>query len=139
MKRILVPVDGSESAAHAARVASGLAQAMGASVTLLHVYEPDSPTTLGLTSVTTSDLHAWRQRMAEPHFAAVRPVVASADVTEICEMGAPAPSIVAVAAQIESDLIVMGSRGMSPLRAMLMGSVSDYVVRRAGCPVLVTR
>lgn len=37
----------------------------------------------------------------------------------------------------EADLLVMGSRGYGPLRAVLLGSVSQYVLRNAACPVVV--
>ena len=39
----------------------------------------------------------------------------------------------------EFDLIVMGARGISKIREMLLGSVSDGVIRNAPCPVLVTK
>lgn len=47
--------------------------------------------------------------------------------------------IVALADEIDSGLIVMGSRGRGGVRRALMGSVSDSVVRHAHCPVLVVR
>jgi nucleotide-binding universal stress UspA family protein len=47
------------------------------------------------------------------------------------------PAGVLVEASREADLLVMGSRGYGPLRAVLLGSVSHYVVRRAGCPVVI--
>jgi nucleotide-binding universal stress UspA family protein len=40
---------------------------------------------------------------------------------------------------LSAGLIVVGSRGLGPLRRALMGSVSDSVVRHARCPVLVVR
>jgi nucleotide-binding universal stress UspA family protein len=50
-----------------------------------------------------------------------------------------AQQIVQVAEDIEAGLIVMGSRGLGGVRRALMGSVSDSVVCRAHCPVLVVR
>ena len=47
--------------------------------------------------------------------------------------------IVGLAEEIGAGLVVMGSRGYGPLRRVLMGSVSDSVVRHAYCPVLVVR
>ena len=50
-----------------------------------------------------------------------------------------AQQIVKVAEDIGAGLIVMGSRGLGGVRRVLMGSVSDSVVRHAHCPVLVVR
>jgi nucleotide-binding universal stress UspA family protein len=47
--------------------------------------------------------------------------------------------IVALAEEIGTGLIVMGSRGLGGIRRVLMGSVSDSVVGHAHCPVLVVR
>jgi nucleotide-binding universal stress UspA family protein len=54
-------------------------------------------------------------------------------------MGEVALEIVALAEELQADLIVMGSRGLGGVRRALMGSVSDSVVRHAHCPVLVVR
>src|SRR5215207_7534542 len=54
-------------------------------------------------------------------------------------MGAVDLEIVALAEELQADLIVMGSRGLGGVRRALMGSVSDSVVRHAHCPVLVVR
>ena len=54
-------------------------------------------------------------------------------------VGAAATEIVAIAEDIEAGLTVMGSRGLGRIRRALMGSVSDGVVRRAHCPILVVR
>jgi nucleotide-binding universal stress UspA family protein len=53
--------------------------------------------------------------------------------------GRPDAQIVAVAEELASGLIVMGSRGRGGLRRSLMGSVSDSVIRHAHCAVLVVR
>jgi len=53
--------------------------------------------------------------------------------------GRPATMIVAEAARFEADLIVMGARGLSAVRRLLLGSVSSEVVDHAPCPVLVAR
>ncbi len=45
--------------------------------------------------------------------------------------------IVAIAEQEKADFIVMGTRGLDPMRRTLLGSVSDYVIRHSGIPVLV--
>lgn len=53
--------------------------------------------------------------------------------------GHPAETIVRTAARQKADLIVMGSRGQTDIRAFLLGSVSRKVVMHAGCPVLLIK
>lgn len=60
-------------------------------------------------------------------------------VTFLVWDGDPAESIVAAAQAERADLILVGSHGRGPLGRLLLGSVSDYVVRNALCPVLVAR
>jgi nucleotide-binding universal stress UspA family protein len=54
-------------------------------------------------------------------------------------MGSAAAEVVELAEGLEAGLVVMGSRGRSEIGRLLMGSVSDAVVRHAHCPVLVRR
>jgi nucleotide-binding universal stress UspA family protein len=53
--------------------------------------------------------------------------------------GRPASEIVAVAGRFGADLVVMGARGLSAVRRLLLGSVSAEVIDHAPCPVLVAR
>lgn len=53
--------------------------------------------------------------------------------------GDPGGSIAAAAEAEDADLVVVGTRGRSGAERMLLGSVSDHVVRHATCPVLVVR
>ena len=54
-------------------------------------------------------------------------------------LGRPDAEIVRLAEDLGARLIVLGSRGLGPLRSALMGSVSHSVIRHAHCPVLVVR
>jgi nucleotide-binding universal stress UspA family protein len=65
--------------------------------------------------------------------------VADADTERRLLDGQPGPALCGLATELEADAIVIGSRGRGGLKRALLGSVSDYVVRNAGCPVLVTR
>lgn len=141
---ILVPVDGSESALHAARFAAGLATALAARITLLYVVQPASTAqTIGFASLSREELHHKLHEEGASRFRAaagvMAPQIAEATVDEVVELGAPASTIVRVAADLDVDLVVMGSRGLTPLSELLLGSVSEAVVRRAGCPVTVVR
>ncbi len=53
--------------------------------------------------------------------------------------GAPRETLCQVAAQEQPDILAMGSRGLGSVERLMLGSVSDYVVHHAPCPVLVVR
>ena len=55
------------------------------------------------------------------------------------ESGHPAEQILRVACEEDVDLIVMGSRGLSEWKALLLGSVSAHVIHHAHCSVLIVR
>ena len=60
-------------------------------------------------------------------------------VKEAFEVGSPGPAILSVAKKNNADLIVMGSRGLGPLKGLFMGSVSSFVVTHAACPVMIVK
>jgi nucleotide-binding universal stress UspA family protein len=53
--------------------------------------------------------------------------------------GDPGVSIVKMAQELDADIIVVGSHGRSTLERLLIGSVANYVVNHAACPVLVIK
>lgn len=59
--------------------------------------------------------------------------------TQTARSGQVAGQIVEVARRREADLIVMGSRGLSDIGSLVVGSVTHAVLQRAECPVLVVR
>src|SRR5215218_2244053 len=62
------------------------------------------------------------------------------EVTEThARVGRPDAEIVRLAEEIGAGLVVLGSRGLGPIRRAVMGSVSSSVVRHAHCPVMVVR
>ena len=61
------------------------------------------------------------------------------EVKSVFEVGSPGPAILSVAKKYNADLIVMGSRGLGPLKGLFMGSVSSYVVTHSVCPVLIVK
>jgi nucleotide-binding universal stress UspA family protein len=66
---------------------------------------------------------------AEPHQLA----------TQIRSGGGVSSEIVAFAAEVDADLLVIGTHGRTGVRRLLLGSVAETIVRDAGCPVLVVR
>ena len=60
-------------------------------------------------------------------------------VTRSMPKGHPAGEILAAAAGFDADLIVVGARGLGGMKRLLLGSVSERVLRDARCPVLIVK
>lgn len=138
-ERILLAVDGSEHGDKAARVAAELARTMNAkSLHIVVAYAPIPPY-LG-----EPDLqHVINLRLNEAGEVLQKAVEAVGEMpaqvhTEVIE-GDPAEAIIEVALVQDSDLIVMGSRGLGRLIGLVLGSTSQKVVSHAPCPVLIVR
>lgn len=137
--KILLAVDGSEHALHAAHTAADLARAMKAKeLRIVAVYD-FIPPYLGEPNMQ----YAIDARMETAKGIMQKAVDAVGDVpceihTELLE-GPAAEAIIEVAATRKSDVIVMGSRGLGTLAGLLLGSTSQKVVAHASCPVLIVR
>ncbi len=131
--RILCGVDGSQTSLQTAALAAGLASATGAELRLLHVIPVfrggDREWTLGQGETSPPEL--------EP---SVR-TAAAQGVTPVREMamGRPEHALVALADRDEADLLVVGHRGVTGVRRILLGSVSEHAAIHARCSVLVVR
>jgi len=137
--RIVLAVDGSEHAAHAAKVAAALAHCMKpAELRIVIAYDP-IPSYLGepnLQIAIDARLDEAKKILDET----VR-LVGNSEIdvhTEVLE-GNPAEAIIEVAKTRHSNIIVMGSRGLGRLAGLLLGSTSQKVVSHAPCPVLIVR
>jgi len=137
--RILVPIDGSKYAVRGLELALGLADATGAMLTLLEVAEDFGPLP-GYYEAPPQDVDrvAW---LADKRWESVAPTLADTSVRwqRRVETGDPADTICRVAEAEETDLIVMGSRGLSAVGRFLIGTVSDRVVHHAPCSVTIVR
>lgn len=135
--RILVAVDGSDHALHAAQVAARLARALGAGLTVLTVYHGPSPA-LGEPNYSAALAEALEEARGIAEHARLAARKAGGLEPEVEWLsGVPADTIMTVARDGGHDLIVMGTRGRGRLSAALLGSVSSVVAARAGRPVLV--
>ena len=136
MTKILVATDGSENGRHALDEALELAQAGGASVTILYVRASPLPV-LGdpfYQRALTTELRRANETVTVA--AAVAHSMGVEAETEVLE-GDPAGRIVELARLRDVDLIVVGSRGLGPIAGTLLGSVSREVLQHADRPVLV--
>ncbi len=143
IKRILVPIDFSSSSRQALDHAVQLAQALGASVEVLHVHEASpyvGPDTLAFLPVDLTD-DRWEEMRGEltwelAHFVGTDRA-RGLDVT--VERGVPGDVIAQVARAHGADLIIMGTHGRTGLSRLVVGSVAETVMRRAPCPVMTVR
>ena len=135
-ERILIAVDGSPQSEKTILVAVDLAGRYGSAVTVVHVREYEryegSDVDLG-PPVTAEDL-------VEGVLARFRAagVDARGEIRRV-SFGHTAQQIVEVAAGSHTDLIIMGSRGMTEWKSLLLGGVANKVVHHATCPVLLVR
>lgn len=149
IKIILVPTDFSEHAQRAFEQACDLAGQLGARVTLLNVQTESALRTAikeGLIDGASTDQglkDAVEQLIAQRFSQTVCGVDRSQIAVEcISRRGDPDFTIAAYAEEIGADLIVIGRRGaglMDEMRAAVIGSVTESVIRKSPCPVMVVR
>lgn len=144
-KKILLPLDGSETAAQAIPYAEELASLSDATLILFQV-APDRPEELRLTGELKIERPADRERLAAVDHA-TRVLQRFADGLTmrkiasqvVIEVGDAAPKILDYATHNAIDLIVMSTHGRSALARWVYGSVANKVLSNAHCPVFLVR
>ena len=139
--KILVATDGSPSAILAARRAAEMARAFGSELHLVHVVPVTQPYHLIGADAEGPSMYEedvqWARELLDSQVKRVEEAggkVAKAHLRE----GEPDAEVVALGEEIGASMIVVGSRGLSPLRHPI-GSVSSSIAAHAHCPVLVVR
>ena len=141
IKRILCPVDFSETSEHALRYGIDLASRLGADVHLLHAYQlptyalPDGALLARPDFVNELTTELQKQLDALIHRYAGHDVPLEGKITE----GLAFQEINRVAEEDGADMIVMGTHGRTGMKHLLLGSVAERVVRTATVPVLTVR
>lgn len=135
---ILLPVDGSAHATRATTYAIKMARLMNARLLLLYCHRP-FPVKLGepyfqraidtIMATSKALVTPFREMLSEKGIAFEDLIMEGPAGQKICEV-----------AQIEDcEMIIMGSRGRSDLKGLLLGSVAHRVLQQAPCPVLIIR
>ena len=136
MRKIFLPVDGSEHSRRAVAKTIELARLSGGEVRVFHFQERE-PSRAGTATFETTDEAA---KLADDAVAELRAAdINASGETRAGLAGEAAKVIVDEAGRFDADLIVMGSRGLSDFAALLVGSVAHKVIHYAHCPVLVVR
>jgi nucleotide-binding universal stress UspA family protein len=132
LKKILAPTDFSDLSARGVRYACQLAKEVGAELIILNVVLLDETNV-----VDKREMERHKKRLDE--FIAENIAGAGADlkIRNVVDAGQPFGAIIDWAEKERIDLIVMSSHGRSGLSRMLIGSVTDKVLRGASCPALV--
>ncbi len=147
IKKILVPIDHSEPSLEAAWVGLTVANALDASLTLMHVHEHS---TLEFTHVHYSEFDQLThdnfhdtvlKYVDDPYSNELCSAINKGIVETDCQQCEDKPSveICRYAENEDISLIVMGSRGHTSIEELLIGSVSSEVLHHAPCPVTIVR
>ena len=136
---LLLAVDGSDHSMRAAQYAGDLARALGSSIVRIVVAFEQIPDYLG----EPNRQQAIDARLQQANGILQRAQDAVGSIpgeihTELIE-GSPAEAVIEIARTRRSSVIVMGSRGLSNMAGLVLGSTSQKVVSHAPCPVLIVR
>jgi len=138
LKKILVPVDGSDYSMRAAKYAAELAKLMSGEIVLMHCHK-SFPVVLGEPHFQNAinKIMEKSNELVEPYRKFFQETGTSF-IERILE--GPAASAICEVAKLEKlDMIVIGSRGRNKLEGLLLGSCTQRVLNMAPCPVLVIR
>jgi universal stress protein A len=133
MKRILCPTDFSESSAKAIAFAEKLAEATGAEFVLFHAFD------LPATWTISGQEHPRDPRIEKQLDEVLSNSPIQSRVQRLLHAGEPGEVICWVAQEHQCDLIVMGTHGRTGIKHLLFGSIAEYVLEHARCPVLTVR
>ncbi|MFZ3130244.1 MAG: universal stress protein [Desulfosporosinus sp.] len=139
-KTILVPTDASESAQRALMVAIELAKKLGSQILLLHVVF--TPEAMGYTL--SSGVSVLQEGLSISGRENLTVALAGIDTGNVpiqkkLLLGHPGLVILEEIEKGQIDLVVMGNRGYGAIAGSLLGSVSQRVLSKARCPVMIVK
>ncbi len=143
IRKILVPIDGSECSLGAAKYAIRIAKNENAQLFCIHVIA-SVPYGYATSSPTIDQYFKDIQAKVQSWFDKVREMAKTEGVSELktetfTDVKSVIGSIIDYATSRDIDLIVIGTRGRTGLKRLLMGSVANGVVQHSHCPVLLVR
>ncbi len=143
-KTVLVPIDFSDDSIAALDYAIELTKPFGPEIIVLYVLEPIYyasaadmyATSPNLTVLIDEQRKAGRDQLAHIEAGLLKRKIKA---RALMRTGAPASAIVDSAKKLKVDMIVMGTHGRTGLMHVMIGSIAENVVRKAGCPVVTLR
>jgi nucleotide-binding universal stress UspA family protein len=142
MQNILFPTDFSENAYHAAEYAGFLANQMDANISFLHIFSVPLVSEYNLPHEIENFIAQNRIKAVEDLKVFVQRFILETKISENrisqrIEYGFVPEKIVAISNEIASDMIVMGTKGAANYIDRLIGTVTQKVVKKATCPVMI--
>ncbi|MDB4920941.1 universal stress protein [Mucilaginibacter sp.] len=149
ISKILIGIDDSKQAEHAAEYGFDIAHKFGAAVGMVNIVEPmimpasggiDPMMGSSLNTATLQDMEILdiQKNQAENIVErTIKQYAGGMQVTHFTEYGSTADGIIQCSKEFGADLIVIGTHSRSGLDRLLMGSVAEHVVRHSEVPVLV--
>lgn len=140
LKKILCPIDHSDCSKEALRYAVSFAMKDEAKLYLLHVIDIRSfDESIDAMSKQIPDDETLNQLKTKLLDCIPEEIRSSMDVEAIVVQGIPFAEIISTARKENIDMIVIGSHGRTGIAHIMLGSVSEKVIRKAPCPVLTVR
>jgi nucleotide-binding universal stress UspA family protein len=137
ISRVLCPTDFSQQSLQALKTAMELCDLFSARLDVLHVLQDSAIKTMKMTEEREKALQELRERARNKLDTFLSENAAR--YTGTIEEGEPYEKIVSFAHENSIDLIITGARGLGLIEGMLIGSVTDAVLKSSHCPVLVLR
>ena len=141
LRKILIATDGSETAEKAADFGVQIAGLSGAKVYAVYVIDTTPYYSIPLDQIWSKEVYEQLEQMGNEITSNVEKTAKAAglEAESIVLKGDPAQRIVNFAEEQNVDMIVVGSHGIGGFERLVIGSVSEKVVRHAKIPVLVFR
>ena len=140
MKNILAAIDFSDTTPKVVERAAEMAQSFACKLWLVHIAAPD-PEFVGYGTGPQCE-RDWRAKILRKEHRYIQDQALQLeqrgiDVTPLLIQGATVATIIKQSSRLDADLIVIGSHGHGSVYKTLVGSVSEGVIRKADCPVLI--
>ena len=145
IRKILIPIDGSECSLNAAKYAIRVAKDEKAQLFCIHVITPHIPYGYASAAASvTGQNYEYIKDKVESWFDKVKHIAKAEDIADVkteifIDVKSVIESIIDYASRKNIDLIVIGTKGRTGLKRFLLGSIANGVVQHAHCSVLLVR
>jgi len=138
---VLVAVDGSENSDRALEFALEFSEKYSAKLTIINVSESSAAAAYtGDVMVSVArDLRKFHEEILEKAVKHAKQTHPTVETTKVLREGDPASEIVSFANDENFDVVVVGHRGLGKVKGILLGSISEKIIRSLICTVILVR